>query len=142
MYGDNVWAVDVKVILSEKSSATDLQEAITINHHNIASSYYFSDFKTYKEFIYNPGQYISVKVAEDRFNAYSIVKNNRKNTFSLLVDIKPSGPGSKYFENLKVNDKISFLGPFGNFTLNTEDGAKKLIFLAGLFLSIGFYLSK
>ena len=33
-------------------------------------------------------------------------------------------------KNLKVNDKISFLGPFGNFTLNTEDGAKKLIFLA------------
>lgn len=127
---DNVWAVDVKIILAEQNSTNNLQEASVINHQNLASSYYFSDFKTEKEFKHTPGQYLSVKVAENKFNAYSIVMNKNKNTFSLLVDVKPGGPGSKYFENLKINDKIYFLGPFGNFILNTDDNAKKLIFLA------------
>ena len=70
-----------------------------------------------------------MKVAENRFNAYSIVKNPRRNIFSLLVDVKPGGLGSIFFENLKVNEKITFLGPFGTFILNLEDKAERLLFL-------------
>lgn len=127
---NNVWAVDVKIILSQENPTVNLCEATIINHQNLASTYHFFDFKTNKNFNFKRGQYISVKVAENNFNAYSIVRNNDKNIFSLLVDVKPNGIGSKYFENLKISDKLPFLGPFGNFAFNATDGAKKLIFLA------------
>ena len=46
-----------------------------------------------------------------------------------MIDTAPGGPGSIYFENLKLGDKISFLGPFGVFTYKPDD-SKHIIFLA------------
>lgn len=130
---ENVWAVDPKVMLFVKDmkplNTPKFQVARVSAHTILANIYHFFDFETKEPLVFKPGQYISVKVAETHFNAYSIVKNSRKNMFSLLVDIKPGGPGSKFFENLKVDDEIAFLGPFGTFTLNLEDSAKHLFFL-------------
>jgi NAD(P)H-flavin reductase len=77
---------------------------------------------------YKPGQYISVKVADNRINCYSIASSEGENKFSLLVDTTPGGPGSKYFENVKVGDEMLFLGPFGIFTFK-PDTSKHLLFL-------------
>ncbi|MCL4415123.1 MAG: FAD-binding oxidoreductase [Actinobacteria bacterium] len=104
------------------------KKATTVKHEILAGKFHFFTFKIDSPLTYLPGQYIMVKVAENRVNAYSIA-GDKGNFFDILVDVSPGGPGSKYFENLKVNDVISFLGPFGIFTLKPPDGANQLLFL-------------
>jgi len=103
--------------------------ATVLNHEILATKYHSYVFETEQPLIYKPGQYITVKVAEDRLNDYSIAGRDGENKFTILVDISPGGPGSLYFESLKIGDKISYLGPFGNFTLQENDNAKQIIFL-------------
>jgi Na+-transporting NADH:ubiquinone oxidoreductase subunit F len=94
----------------------------------LAGKYHSFVFEAESPMVYKPGQYISVKVAETRINCYSIATNEGENKFSLLIDTSPGGPGSIYFENLKAGDEINFLGPFGTFTLKSDD-AKHILFL-------------
>lgn len=133
---ENVWAVDTKVMFNqptekpnEQPSGSQFKTSKVISHDIVASTYHFCEFETSKPLIFKPGQYISCKVAPNKINAYSIVSHPKPNRFNLLIDIKPGGLGSQYFEKIKIGDEISFLGPFGNFILNVEDGAKQLLFL-------------
>lgn len=131
---DNAWAVDTKITLNKKGdnsiNTPDFHEATALSCTILANKFHYFDFETKEGLIFKPGQYLSVKVAPDRINAYSITHRSGQNQFSLLVDTAPGGPGSQFFENLKTGDKISYLGPFGNFTLNLNDGAKRILFLA------------
>ncbi len=131
---DNVWAVDGKVILKENQveqvGGPKFQTAKVVKHVNLASTYHYFEFETNEPLIFKPGQYISVKVASDRVNCYSIAGSINPNQFSLLIDISPGGPGSQFFEKLKVGGQMLYLGPFGIFTLDMEDEASKLLFLA------------
>ena len=95
----------------------------------LASKFHYFEFESEEPLIYKPGQYISVKVAPNRINSYSIAGGNGQPNFSLLVDTSPGGPGSKFFENIKPGDKIAYMGPFGTFTFREDDGAKALAFL-------------
>jgi acetate---CoA ligase (ADP-forming) len=145
---NDVWAVDSKVLLSKSNSITGeknmdttqnssqqvkagpkFKTAVTISHVNEASTFHYFEFKPVEPLVFEPGQYISVKVAADRINCYSLAQKDTNGNFNLFVDVKPGGPGSKYFQNLKVGDEISYLGPFGTFTLKKDDGAKNLLFL-------------
>lgn len=131
---NDVWAVDCKVVLiSEENHVVTLPQlkiAQTLEHKILASTYHSLDFISNEPLIFLPGQYISVKVANNQMNFYSISSCYEKKNFSLLVDTKPGWLGSHFFNNLKVGDKISYTGPFGKFTLNLEDGSKQLLFLA------------
>lgn len=104
-------------------------KARALDCKNLAGKFYNFIFETESSIVYKPGQYISVKVADSRINCYSIASDEGENKFSLLVDTSPGGPGSKYFENLKVGDEISFLGPFGTFILKPDDSIKHILFL-------------
>jgi acetyltransferase len=130
---NDVWAVDVKIILTgtaiKKSAAPKFHTATLINSKVLASKFHYFEFESEEPLIYKPGQYISVKVAPNRINSYSIAGGNGQPTFSLLVDTSPGGPGSKFFENLKPEDKVAYMGPFGTFTFKEDDGAKRLLFL-------------
>lgn len=95
----------------------------------LAGNFHNFILETETPITYKPGQYISVKVASNRINCYSITTNEGGSKFSLLVDISPGGPGSKYFENLKPGDKISFLGPFGTFIFKPDKAVKRFLFL-------------
>lgn len=95
----------------------------------LAGKFHYFIFETETPIIYKPGQYISIKVASNRINCYSIATNEGGNKFGLLVDTSPGGPGSKYFENLKAGDKISFLGPFGTFIFKPNNDTKHILFL-------------
>lgn len=112
-----------------ESDGPRFQKAILVEHKILASKFHYFVLKTDQPLIFRAGQYISVKVADDRINAYSLAGSITNNQFELLVDVSPGGPGSKYFENLKTGEEISFLGPFGNFILQSDDGAEKLLFL-------------
>jgi ferredoxin-NADP reductase len=62
-----------------------------------------------------PGQYVSVDLGGLR-RSYSLVNApEQKDYLDFLIDIAPGGPGSQYFESLKVGDGFSFLGPLGRF---------------------------
>ncbi|MDD2822763.1 MAG: acetate--CoA ligase family protein [Candidatus Daviesbacteria bacterium] len=136
---DNAWAVDTKILLAKTATeiaaitkpaiGIQFQTAKVISHDILASTYHSLEFETAKPLTFIPGQYISVKVTPTKINAYSIVAHSKPNRFNLLIDIKPRGLGSQYFEKIKVGEEITYLGPFGNFTLNLEDGAKRLLFL-------------
>jgi acetyltransferase len=127
------WAIDPKVVLAESKVKTMPMEkfkmAITVEHKILTDKFHEIVFETTEPFVYLPGQYVSVKVSEERINAYSIAERVAENRFKVLIDISPGGPGSKYFENLKVGDKMAYLGPFGIFNLKPNDGAEQVLFM-------------
>lgn len=130
---NDVWAVDVKLILAEakakKGIVPKFHTATLKNAIVLASKFRYLEFESEEPLMYKPGQYISVKVAPNRINSYSIASGDGQPNFSLLVDTSPGGPGSKFFENIKPGDKVAYMGPFGTFTFKEEDGAKRLLFL-------------
>lgn len=131
---NDVWAVDVKMLLAaaekEKPSvAPKFHTASLVNAIVLASNFRYLEFEAEEPLKYKPGQYISVKVAPNRINSYSIASGDGQKKFFLLVDTSPGGPGSKFFENIKPGNKIAYMGPFGVFTLKDDDGAKRLLFL-------------
>jgi NAD(P)H-flavin reductase len=87
------------------------------------------EFESEEPLAFKPGQYVSVKVAPNRINSYSIASGDGERKFFLLVDTSPGGVGSKFFENIKPGDKMAYMGPFGVFTFKENDGAKHLLFL-------------
>lgn len=130
---NDAFAVDCKVILesgeSNNINIPQFKIAQVLEHQILASSYHYFQFVQDEPLKFLPGQYITVKVSNNKINSYSITTYSGDKNFSLLVDIKPAGTGSHFFQNLKTEDKISYLGPFGKFTLNLDDGAKQLLFL-------------
>lgn len=131
---NDVWAVDGKIVLNHqelKSIATGpkFRLAKTLDCKVLAGKFHNFIFEAESPIVYKPGQYISIKVANDRINCYSIATNEGGNRFGLLIDTSPGGPGSKYFENLKPGDEISFLGPFGTFIFRPDSTVKHFLFL-------------
>jgi acetate---CoA ligase (ADP-forming) len=140
---DDVWAVDGKVVFGEGSAVSGpelhitkpskaknkFHVAKTLSHDILASTYHYFEFQAEDTMELNPGQYITTKVAENTFRSYSIASLPVEDKFNLLVDVRPGGPGSQFFEKLKVGNKITYLGPFGVFTFKPQDGADSLIFM-------------
>jgi acetyl coenzyme A synthetase (ADP forming)-like protein len=129
---NDVWAVDCKMLLAGGAAPTTVERkfhtATVTSNTILASQFHYLEIEADGEFKYQPGQYVSVKVAPERINSYSIAGGSGRK-FHLLIDTSPGGPGSKFFENIKPGDRMAFLGPFGTFTLKKDDGAKKLLFL-------------
>ena len=127
-------AVDAKVTLKGvgpvESKGPKFKSAALVGHKLLASKFHQFDFETEGEITIKPGQYVSVKVADNRINAYSVTHIESPKHFSLLIDTSPGGVGSKYFESLKIDDKVSILGPFGIFTYKKEDDVENVLFLA------------
>lgn len=130
---NNVWAVDGKVVLTEGVSKIitppKFHVATTVSHAILAAKYHYLVFDPEAPLNYKPGQYVSVKVSNQRINCYSIAADEGDKKFSLLIDTKPGGIGSKFFENIKAGDKITYLGPFGVFTFKPDDGAEQILFM-------------
>ncbi len=106
--------------------------AIFIEKKKIASTVY--SFKCVIEknlpFEFKPGQYIIIDVGNGNKRHYSI-SSSPLNTgyFELIVDCKPGGAGSIYFEEAEVNNVFEFIGPLGQFIL-PENTNKNSFFLA------------
>ena len=130
---DGVWSVDSKVVLSNTQTPTfttpQFKSATVTSHKLLTTNVHHYLFDSPTPLIFKSGQFISVKVGDQRINAYSIAGCSDSNHFELLVDVSPQGIGSKYFENLKAGEKITFLGPAGIFTVKPEDDVKHLLFL-------------
>ena len=130
---NDVWAVDTKVILEEnkpKPVVPKFKVAKTLKAEILAGKIHYFEFEAEKPLVLKPGQYVSVKVSSTRINCYSVAGQSSPTKFNLLVDSTPGGPGSKFFEALKEGDVITYLGPFGAFTLKPDDGADIILFMA------------
>jgi NAD(P)H-flavin reductase len=135
----DVWAVDAKVVMKTnalpsqpvaKAKGPQYKNAVTLSHETLASKFNHYKFEAAEPLMFEAGQYISVKVADTAIRAYSIATRYDSKHFDLLVDTRPGGPGSQYFENLKAGDVLQYLGPFGKFVLNPNDSSEELLFLA------------
>lgn len=130
---NDVWAVDTKVILTESKQISQgplFKNAKVLKAENLTPKMHYFEFEADEKMDVIPGQYISVKVSDSRVNCYSVAGFTSPNRFNLLVDSTPGGPGSKFFESLKVGDKMAFLGPFGNFTLKQNEDVENMLFFA------------
>jgi NAD(P)H-flavin reductase/succinyl-CoA synthetase beta subunit len=130
---NDVWAVDTKILLAAPTphlpAGPKFHTATVISNTVLSAKFHYLEFQSEDPLVYQPGQYISVKVAPTRINSYSVAGQTDEHHFSLLVDTSPGGPGSKFFENVKAEDKLAYLGPFGIFTLKPDDGSQHLLFL-------------
>lgn len=130
---NHAWAIDGKVVMREGEAKPiprpQFKVATTISHTILAAKFHHFVFQPDTPLEFKPGQYLSVKVSNQRINCYSIAGQEGDGTFCLLIDTKPGGIGSKFFENVKADNKITYLGPFGTFVFKPDDGAKQLILL-------------
>jgi len=130
---NDVWAVDTKVILrenNEMSQGPNFKTAKVLKAENLTEKMHFFHFESEEPLDVTPGQFLSVRVSNTRVNCYSVAGFEDSNKFDLLVDSTPGGPGSKFFESLKVGDKMAFLGPFGNFILKPSEDVEDMLFFA------------
>lgn len=74
-----------------------------------------------KTIVFQPGQYLSLKIAENRRNSYSITSlPDQKRHLQICVDISPSGPGSQFLKTAPLGTETEVLAPLGRFTLSQE----------------------
>ena len=129
---EGVWALDAKVMLEpekEKPKPMSFKKARCQEYKILSDKFREVLFETEEKFDYVPGQYINIRVAEKRINAYSVAYQTGAKQFGLLIDISPGGPGSQFFEKMTAGQEIEFIGPFGLFTFKEVDGAEELAFL-------------
>lgn len=77
-------------------------------------------------FIYTPGQFVGARVTPTHTRAYSIV-DVTDNVLTLLIDIKPQGKASIYFEKVEVGAETNLLGPYGIYKEKDTDLPKVFI---------------
>ncbi|OIN91574.1 hypothetical protein AUJ42_01645 [Candidatus Collierbacteria bacterium CG1_02_44_10] len=100
---------------------------------NLAGNNYLVRIGFDKKVEFIPGQYASLKVAEDGVRrSYSIASLPNENVIDLLVDVTPMGVGSKYILGLKVGDSVEVLAFLGRFTIDSLllFETKQILFLA------------
>lgn len=84
------------------------------------------EFETNDPIDFAPGQYLTMQVAEKRRKPYSIV-SAKDNILTLVIDIKPGGVASKYFESINVGDSTQVWYPMGNFAVEHSDNPKLFV---------------
>lgn len=81
---------------------------------------------------FEAGQHISIKVTpEGESRAYSIASSPAyDHQFEVLLDIAPNGKGVQFLQNLNPGDPIQAIGPNGRFTVQPDDQALAINFIA------------
>lgn len=102
--------------------APEYKKARVIKKDLLASTYFDIVIETVESFNFIAGQFITIKVTDKLVRSYSIAGKVRDNQFGLMVDVKPGGEGSKYFQSLAVGDQIEYIGPAGAFVLKEDEG--------------------
>lgn len=133
---DDITPVDVKIMFKtngkNESSASKIKnpfkEATVIKNDNVSAKFRHLVLECKSSWDFIPGQYLNFKVADKTYRSYSIACIKKDNQFELLVDTKPQGPGSKYFESVKVGETVTFMGPFGTFSLKEPVKDMDLLF--------------
>jgi acetate---CoA ligase (ADP-forming) len=126
---DGAQSLDANVILKESTPNLQFLSAKVVSHEILASKFHRFVLHPDVPLAYEPGQFISVKINDQKINAYSIAGSIDADKFEVLVDTSPGGPGSIYFTSLNIGDTISYRGPFGHFIFKSDDQAEHILFL-------------
>lgn len=99
-------------------------------------------FKTEDDFEFLPGQFFSMLVAPKEYRSYSCfycssqaprlylnsLPDLKKGRYlGFMVNTKPGGQGSHFFENIKVDDQVVAIGANGKFLLNNNKRPKAFV---------------
>ena len=118
-------------LLNVKQYATTVQSTIAVTHDIKEIQFHLDDPA---EISQKPGQYIQVECPSPDgpvYRAYSISSaSSITDMVELNVRLIPGGIGSTYLHNLKVGDKVTLVGPYGEFILN-EDPETELVCVGG-----------
>lgn len=101
----------------------------TLHNTVLATKFHYLEFETTEPFVFTAGQYVNAIVADHTFRAYSVATKTSDNRFGLLVDCRPGGPGSQFFEGLTEGKEMQFMGPIGVFTVHEDDGTDNVLLL-------------
>lgn len=89
-----------------------------------------TDFKLIYEvpldLTFKPGQFVTIRFSQAHNRAYSIV-DIVDGKMELLVDIKPGGIASKFFEKTVVGEEVQMLAPFGIYGIKSDLPSKVFI---------------
>ena len=74
---------------------------------------------------FRAGQFVSVRVGRDSddnpiLRSYSIASHSGLPEFSLILKLIEHGPGSQFFAQLAVGQRVQFTGPMGFFVLDLQ----------------------
>jgi len=107
-----------------------LQQPAVITQKKQFNSHVFQfTFQTQHPVMFTPGQYATVIIDAATRRQYSFCSPaNNLTLFDIVVDVSPMGPGSKFFIEKKVGDRVEILAPLGNFQLASSP--RKKIFVA------------
>jgi len=79
---------------------------------------------------FRPGQFVTFRVAEGMFRAYSIASDYKNyEEYEFLISCGHEGIGANFFRNIQIGEKVNFLGPNGHFKVLVPV-AKELYFFA------------
>lgn len=70
---------------------------------------------------YLPGQFVTLVISNTIRRSYSIGSVPGQNFIETYVDITPGGPGSKFFEIVKVGDLVEGIFPIGKFVYTESE---------------------
>lgn len=70
------------------------------------------------ELAFEAGQWVAVAIGDRHIRPYSMASPpSVRHRIQLVVDVKPGGVGSRYFQALRVGDEVRFQPPAGTLTL-------------------------
>jgi CDP-4-dehydro-6-deoxyglucose reductase len=97
-----------------------------IEKRELIEGVYFIKYSFQEGFEWTPGQYVGITINPTYRRSYSILDYDGRN-LSFIIDIKPGGIASQYFEKCKVGDKNQILGPYGRFIIQNTSLEKVFI---------------
>jgi len=102
----------------------------TLSIENVGKANYILKVEK-KDVKFKAGQFFSVGIPNLIINReYSVCSGEKENQLEFLIREIDGGILSKQLKNLKVNDPVKILGPYGNFYIKNFDLKKDYIFIA------------
>lgn len=98
-----------------------------IYKEKIAENIFFFKYSLPIDFEWKAGQYIGVGISNTYRRCYSIWEA-KDGVLTLLVDTKPGGLASKFFDDAEVGAENLILGPYGRFWI--QDTSLKKVFIS------------
>lgn len=105
------------------------QQATVTKKIQLSPHVYEFTFQVPHPIFFTPGQYVTFIIDGQTRRQYSFAApyaNN--NQFTIVVDVTPMGPGSKFFLEKKEGDTVEVLAPLGTFHLFPPTGP--IVFIA------------
>lgn len=101
-------------------------KAKLISKKNLTKDTIELTFEVLNDFEYTPGQFINIKIDDGEgfpcFRAYSL-SGFQNGLIELCVKILENGRGSRFMNNLNINEEITFIGPTGKFVYLGEENS-------------------